>query len=187
MRNWPVESNIILLWKQVVYIYHESVGLSLNLFVGVSVSLIEWGGWWTACHPVGTMTTVSLWSLLAAVLPNGIFLEITASKCDMPLVFIFIVDEVCVWGLFVIKPRGLCVRVREREIKCGGVLSWGAKRTCSIVTRGWLEHDRTLPGRLYQERGWWGCLDVGSGICHAADCFISHISNNNQTAAKDLG
>lgn len=103
--------------KWYIFIIEVSVSLPSNMcvcHVHVCVSLIEWGGWWTACHPVGTTTTASPWSLLAAAVPNGIFLEITASKCDMPLVFIFIVDKVCVRTVCYKAAWIVCACVRER-------------------------------------------------------------------------
>lgn len=100
MRNWLVEPIDMFPLKQVAWIYHRSGGAwshrepvfmrarldapvrlcALDGRVYVFVCACACGR--TACHPMGTMTAVYLWSLLAAALPNGIFLEITAFKCD---------------------------------------------------------------------------------------------------------
>lgn len=66
-------------------------------------------------------------------------------------VFIFVVDEVRVRAVCnkavcvcVCVSPPLCARVCVQE----GVLSQGAKRTCSCATWGWLKHDWGLPGKL---------------------------------------
>lgn len=104
---------------------------------------------------MGTTTIVYLWSTLAAALPNGIFLEITASSVTRLHVFIFVVDGECLWTI-VIK---LCVGVFFVFFKCvcGGILNRGAQKTCSVVTWGWLKHDwmaaGTLSGKLWWQKG----------------------------------
>ena len=154
------------------------------------VSLIEKCGW-TACHPVGTTTTVYLWSTLAAALPNGIFLELTASKCDTLACVCLCCwrsasADYCnkaVWVFFVCIELCECVCVGV----VGGVLSQGAQRTCSVVTWGWLRHDWMAAGDpLWQAalRGREGtCSDFGVRLFHPAAVLISNI----QSCCKDLG
>lgn len=128
MRNRPVAiiDMLLLKWQEFIISVGGAVPvlkrvLFMRLFV--CLQLLEECGR-TACHPMGTTTTAYLWSMLAAALPNGIFLEITAyvwhwCMCFLPLLLI-----VCTIGIILCS---MCVSVCACMFVCfwgGGGNSW---------------------------------------------------------------
>lgn len=193
-RLFELIDTYLLEWQMARIYHHSSRAWShLKLIFRCACRFRGWvGGWrlyliekcgWTACCPVGTTTTVYLWSTLAAALPNGIFLEITASKCDMlACVCLCCWRSACVWTI-VIKQ---CAFACESLSLC--VCGWGSLEPrctenmfcCHMgLVETWLNGCRepSLASCSKKKRRK-ECSDVGSGYFHTAAFLVSNRSSS---------